>query len=299
MNKIILIISSIFVISCGSDVLTENVTAENEALKKEIAELSVSNQEYKEGLGLFESDIEQYRSVLAEIEKNIAAVDTKHQMLINLKGDVKGDKEVGEDIVAHIDHIHEIMLNNKHKINHLHNSLNNATAEEGMHKDSIQVLDQTFYDLATAVYVQDKVIKGMHALIVDDSQMIKELEGKYESQKMETEVLHYIINTKFYVIGTKEELLDQGVITAEGGVVGLGRQYRLNAEANVTLFTPLNAVEEYIIKFEAKNAKVLTIHPEENYLFLGEEDNTITGIEINDYKAFWDKSDFLVIEIKK
>jgi hypothetical protein len=28
-------------------------------------------------------------------------------------------------------------------------------------------------------------------------------------------------------------------------------------------------------------------------------DNAITGIEINDYKAFWDKTDFLVIEIKK
>ena len=297
-STLTIIAISLLLFACGGEQASENLVDENSELKKELAELTAMNNEYEEGIGLFENDIESYRTALAEIEENIAAVDTKHQMVIDLKGNVEGDKSVEADILAHIDHIHAIMLNSKHKINHLNKSLDEAVKSGKISEDSIQVLDQTFYDLATAVYVQDKVIKGMHTMIVDDAAKIKELDKKYESQKMESEVLHLIINTKFYVVGTKDELLEKGIISEEGGLLGLNRVHKLSADANATLFTTIDAVSEYIINFEAKEAKALTLHSEENYLFLGEQDNAITGIEINDYKAFWDKSDFLVIEIK-
>jgi hypothetical protein len=105
------------------------------------------------------------------------------------------------------------------------------------------------------------------------------------------------LNTAYVVSGTKKELHQYGIIDKEGGFLGLGRVKSLAAEADDGLFLPISIDGTESIELQCKKAKLLTTHPEASYKLTG--DKTIEDLIILDKAAFWDKSDFLIIEIVK
>src|SRR5438093_842796 len=68
-----------------------------------------------------------------------------------------------------------------------------------------------------------------------------------------------------YVIGTKKELENSGVIVAKGGVLGLGKTVQLTGNLDQTLVSELNTDEETIVRANATKAKVLSPQPPSSY----------------------------------
>jgi len=74
------------------------------------------------------------------------------------------------------------------------------------------------------------------------------------------------IETVYYVVGTKKELADAGLIIAKGGVLGLGKTIQLSGRFDENLFHPLDTSDESVIRAAAASkAQVLSPQPASSY----------------------------------
>jgi flagellar hook-associated protein FlgK len=102
------------------------------------------------------------------------------------------------------------------------------------------------------------------------------------------------LNTAYYIVGTSRELRDSGVLSKEGGVVGIGGVNKLNTSAlPVDKFTRIDVVRTQEITLGAKKAKLATAHPEGSYRLDG--GNKLTILDAN---VFWSISKYLVVEVE-
>lgn len=73
------------------------------------------------------------------------------------------------------------------------------------------------------------------------------------------------MGTVYYLVGTKQELANSGVIVAKGGVLGLGKTVQLSGKFDETHFTPLDTDKNDVIRSEAPKAVVLSAQPTSSY----------------------------------
>jgi len=278
----------------GCDTKTKE---ENTALKAEIMALQEENDML--AIGTFEMalDIDGYRSMLAEIDQSLAAIDAKNNKVKELTGNIAEDAYVEEDILLHVEHIHSIMANSKHKIAKMNENLEDLRQQEGVDEEVILELEIALYEAANEIMARDAVIEIMNEQLIVEEIDLSVLAEAYGEQTALTLALYDILNTAFFYIGTKQELIDAGIMEKEGGFLGLGRVKTLAANADDELFIQIAIDATDGIELVCKEAILITSHPEGSYEFSGEDD--ITDLLILDKAAFWDKSDFLVVEIVK
>jgi hypothetical protein len=104
------------------------------------------------------------------------------------------------------------------------------------------------------------------------------------------------LNTAYFAFGSKKELLDNKVISTEGGVLGLGKNKELAADFNKDYFTEVNITELKEIPLGYKKIEFTTNHPEDSYKLV--ETEMIDKLVITDAKKFWSVSKYLVIVVK-
>ena len=105
------------------------------------------------------------------------------------------------------------------------------------------------------------------------------------------------INQVWYAIGSSKELKNNGVITKEGGLLGIGRTNKLKADFNHDYFTEINLTDVREIVLGGKSAEMLTAHSSESYTIEGSE-GLAEKLIIKDEKVFWSASKYLVIVLK-
>lgn len=104
------------------------------------------------------------------------------------------------------------------------------------------------------------------------------------------------INTVFYVIGTRKELIEKKIIDRRGGLLGIGRVSTVSSNINVDEFTPLNLLEDDTITFAApkKGYAVLTNQIATSYTVnKSGNENILTVTNPENFR----KQKFIVIEL--
>jgi regulator of replication initiation timing len=118
--------------------------------------------------------------------------------------------------------------------------------------------------------------------------LIKDQEGVINDKITE-------LNTAYYVVGTKKDLKDNNIITAEGGFIGIGKNKKLKQDFNDKFFTKIDITKTTQIPIPGKKPKIITNHPTESYKISGEGDSAI--LEIINANSFWKSSKYLVVVI--
>lgn len=102
------------------------------------------------------------------------------------------------------------------------------------------------------------------------------------------------LNSAWYCVGTSKELRENGVLTKEGGFIGIGRSDKLNATAlNKDWFKQVDVSTTTSIPVSGRKPKLITSHPAGSYSFEGSE-----SLKIADAEAFWSMSKYLVIVVE-
>ncbi len=120
----------------------------------------------------------------------------------------------------------------------------------------------------------------------------EEEKAKREAEAKATE-LENQLNTCYYAIGSNKELKKNNIISKKF----LGRTKVMeNDKYELSYFTKGDKRSLTTINLHSKKAKVLTTQPKDSYE-ITENDNGTKVLNIKDPKRFWEKSDFLVIQI--
>ena len=106
------------------------------------------------------------------------------------------------------------------------------------------------------------------------------------------------LNTAWYAIGTRRELIDNKVIDKTGGFLGIGKSSKMKAEFNQNYFVRIDITKTVSIPLSAKKETVVTTHPKESYTLTTNEKGIIEELKITDTQKFWSVSKYLVIEVE-
>ncbi len=248
-----------------------------------------------------DSAIEKLTLMLVGVEHQLALLNSHTPMLnLNSERNDNNHKLAQEVIFAEIAVINAQINDSKDKIAELKGKLSSASKEKTTMSKMIAMLNRQLYDSEKRVeQLQDKLSEmGVFSNRLNAS--LDSMLGKSKEQSEQIALLQLEMNTAFYTFGTYKELKEQGIVTKQGGFLGLfGRtkvpQQNFNKSS---YFNRINKEETHFIPVYAKNVQLLTNHPSGSYKFVAGENGSVELIEITDPEKFWDTSDYLIAMVE-
>jgi len=266
-------------------------------LNPEVEALKVENQKLMSQAQQKDSAYSQLFESLNQIEQNLSLIRNKQKLIqestrtgVEMKVDVR--QKIAENIKA----INDLMARNRRMVNSLNDKMKNLNVEIEGFKQSVESLTATvtqketeIADLKVKLTSMNFTVETLNARIDTMRTINQEKDVKIAGQ-IET------MNTAYYVFGTSKELLAKGVITKEGGFIGIGKANKVNNALNKDYFTKVDITRFNEITLGVKRARLLTVHPGDSYRFDGTK-NSVDKFVIIDPTAFWKGSKYLVIVI--
>ncbi len=274
-----LLLMAIALISCS--------TKQDEPEKNPLADsLSNVNSQLSSQLSQKEAALQEFIEAFNEIQDNLNQIKEKEKIVTNntQSGDVKSKEEtIKEDIQA----IYDLLNKNKMKV---------ATLSKKLKESNIKIesLEKMVANLQAMIDEKDKEIESLKDKIEELNIELSNLQTSYQELSQENEVKTEKLYTAYYAIGTSKELKEKGVITKEGGFIGIGKATKLKDDFNKDYFTKIDITKVTSIPISAKSTKILTTHPSSSYKIVGDKKH-VDRIEITNPDEFWSASKFLVI----
>lgn len=231
-----------------------------------------------------------------DIQSNLDSIK-QAEMLIskNTEGNGELQTDQKEQINRDINMIYEMLQKNKQTIAELRSKLKKSggkvTELEKMINRMAQQIDEKDSQINQLRDQLEKMNIQIEILSSNVSNLTAEGEAKTQTITEQTTAL----NTAYYVVGTKRELLDHNIITREGGFAGIGANKKLKQDFSRDYFTPVDITLLRSIPLTKKRATIITTHPSQSYKLYGEK--VSDSLVITNPKEFWSVSKYLVIMI--
>jgi uncharacterized coiled-coil protein SlyX len=163
------------------------------------------------------------------------------------------------------------------------NNIRQLRAEIEQRDFKISGMDNTITKLHGDIASKDDSIKSKSQVIAEKSQAITEKENE--------------MNKAWIVAGTYDQLVDKGVLTKEGGFLGMSKNVAIRDNLNESGFTKLDIRNIVQFPLNTKKAKLISEHPNHSYRLV-EENDKIAYLEIENPEEFWKLTKYVIIETK-
>jgi uncharacterized protein (DUF3084 family) len=232
-----------------------------------------------------------------DIERNIALMDEQGKLINeNLSAsDQKLDKR--QKIVRDIQLMNGLLKESREKVADLDKRLSRSKGETASLRKKLKDIDmQLAMRDSMLLTVKDQLVaKDFQIGQINDQLTAIELEvAKREAVILQQE---NEINKAYMATGTFKELEQEGVLTKDGGLAGIGKHVALNEEAATSKFRQVDVRELRKVPLNVQKATVITEHPKGSYQIV-EENDEMAYLEIKDPDQFWRLSKYLVVEVK-
>lgn len=242
-----------------------------------------------------DSLINDFMQTMNEIESNLSEIKSREKLIskeTNSGSELSRSarQRVNEDIKL----INELMAENKEKITSLNSRLKKSNLritefEKMVESMNVQlaVRDKEIDSLKTELSTLNFAIAVLNDTISHINERNYSLSGQITDRTNE-------LNTAYYVVGDKKELIDQKILSKQGGVLGIGRTQKVAGDVNLDEFTKVDIRNLKTIPIDAKKATIMSVHPAGSYELVG-TDKRVNELVIKDPALFWQKSRMLVI----
>lgn len=178
--------------------------------------LKAINGGYKIRIDDQDSSIQSFIRGFNEIQDNLDMIKEKEKMVTENSKDSETRKSKEEQIVADIQAMYDIMNANKQRIASLKSKLKKSN------KDN-EELEKFINRLTAEIEEKDVQINNLKGELERLNVEMTNLNLNYQEATQEIEVKTEKLNTAFYAFGTSKELIKNGVLTKEGGFIGIGK----------------------------------------------------------------------------
>lgn len=283
MKKFVLtVFITVLLASCNSE-LKEEI----ETLKSEKSELEQRSKEQ-------DSIILILTEVIEDVQHNLNVIREKEGR-IRLAEEASSEKfkSLKDAVVQDIQDVNSIIEESKAKINRLNQQLASSKGQiknlgvlvESL-KKQLEERENTIAELTRAIEEKDETIRQLTRKV----QIITEESQRTISAK-EAE-----LNRCYYIIDTRRNLKDKGIIDSQGGFLGIGRVKTVSGSVDPSLFTAADMRELNRLELDTRSIKLISEHPTGSYS-IEREGKKISALVIEDPKTFWSISKILVIMI--
>jgi predicted nucleic acid-binding Zn-ribbon protein len=192
--------------------------------------------------------------------------------------------------------IQETMEANRKKIDELQARLKSSGINAKKLQDVIDKLnsqmkekDKSIAELRTLLANKDIQIAELGDSLASVSAKNEEIEKAKEAVDQIASKQDELLNTAWYVYGTKSELKERRILV-DGDVLK-------TSDFDADYFTKIDIRNTIVIPLNSKSVKVLTTHPEDSYTLIKGSNGEYT-LRIKDPSIFWSVSKYLVVRVK-
>jgi peptidoglycan hydrolase CwlO-like protein len=253
------------------------------------AKLQKENADLQAELQARQAAVDSFVFAFNEIQDNLNTIKEKEKIVANASKEGSA-KKMEDQIIEDIQTIYELMEKNRQKVNALNSKLKKANVK-------IEELEKMIANLNTQLQAKDVEIAELKSKLEKMDIEINELmlASAVKDQKIAEQTDK--MNTAYYAYGTAKELKRQGVITKEGGFIGIGKNEAMMKDFNKNYFTRIDITQTTSVPLAAKKAKLLTTHPSGSFKFEGPE-GKVEKLVITNPEEFWSASKYLVVIIE-
>ena len=266
--------------------------------KKHLAIMENQKRSFTELLTTRDSVINETMLTFDQIEKDLATVKEKENIITMKSSDQEFSKDKKQQILKDIEYINALLDQNKKKIASLSAQLQNSGGTiKGMQvkiaalEASMKQRETEISDMKVALVQKDFEIGQLNTRMTDQQVAIAQKDEKITTQTAE-------MNKGYLTSGTYKALKAKGLVSKEGGFLGLGKKESLIQDFPEGSFTQVDITQIKSIPVNSKNAKLITDHPKSSYTMIRDKDNKIASIEIKDPAQFWKISKYAVVETR-
>lgn len=282
--------------------LTVAVSCQN--YKKDVSKLTQERDSIAREAELKDSAVTGYLEDFNEIMATLDSIKTMEK-LVTVKS--SGQREMSytqkQAILDDVALLNEMLQKNKEQLAALQKKLNNANYKVGKLNSTIAELERLVSSLQKQVDEKDAEIARLNTDVQNLSRDVIQLNEKIavmetESQEKSNTIDRQVheLNKAFYVIGTRKELEESGVVDRSGGFLGIGRTSVVKEDFNKEVFTAVDIRDFAYIPLNTKKAEVITVHPAGSFHISGEK--TADTLFVDNQNIFWNASKFLVVVTK-
>ncbi len=234
-----------------------------------------------------DSVINELFGTFNRISENLRAISAQQGQLSTPVGGVEDGQGMEERIMADIGRIDELMKENRELIARMRRQASASSSK-------MSEVEKALLGMEESMREKDEEIAGLKEELSSTNSSLATLIAMYRDKAQLSTAQAEELNTAWYVVGSAKELRDEGILTKEGGVAGIGGVRRLNtADLPKERFTRVDVTRFQSLPLLAKKAKLVTSHPDGSYRL----DTTTDQLVITDPQAFWSISRYLVVVI--
>ena len=237
-----------------------------------------------------DSIVNLYALYIQKIKDNINEINKQELIINNKKNNPDFIEKDTTDIIKSIKILSKKLQENESMILALNNAVKLEKDKNSQFVSKVTDLREEIAQSNREVYYLKEELNSMNA-------SFEAIFKKYNLQNKKISDLNQKLNEVAYVIGSKSELLDNGVLTKSGGLIGIGKTRKLNSDLNTDYFTYVSKYKFQNIPLGYKTVRLMTAHPTSSYRLSTSNEITDSLIIINQ-DDFWRNSKFLVVEVK-
>jgi hypothetical protein len=261
-------------------------TAElNTGLEDKDSEILFLKQQIAEN----DSTMNSYFSYVNEIRENLHMISNEQDLILNLQGNPEVISVENIDLIEELKTLGALMSENENIIEQLKAVLKSSDYQ-------MVEFEEMILSLSEDVEMKNREIFQLQQELENLDGAFSELFIAFEKQSQEFDTIKDELNTAYFTYGSKSELTENGVITKEGGFIGMGKINKLKDDFNKAYFTKVKISELTEIPLGVKKADIITTHPSDSYELIGGD--PIEKIVIKDALKFWGASKYLVVVVK-
>ena len=277
--------------------------------RNQIKLLNLQNSTLSSTLENRDSLVNEMASTFDEIEQNLMFVRNKRDQMVSVPNE--GGKSQKEILVADIKLMNEMLEESSKKIEELDKKLKASGIDIKSFKNKLAQLSKTIAEqdnniqqLRAEVEQRDFKIAEMDTQIV---QLTSENASKDDSIEYKSQVIAEIsqtivekeneMNEVYFVAGTYGQLADKGVLTKEGGFLGIAKNKAIRDDITENSFTKLDMRNTSQFPLNSKKAQLISEHPDNSYRLV-EQNDKIAYLEIENPEEFWKLTKYVIVETK-
>jgi len=238
-----------------------------------------------------DSIVNQYALYIEKIKVNINEINKQESIINNAKNNPDFITLDTTDVINAIKILSIKLQENESMIEELSNAVILEKDKNSQFASSVTQLSEQIAKSNREVYFLKEELNSINA-------SFESVFNKYTLQNIKINDLNQKLNQVAFAIGTKTELLNNGVLTKSGGLIGIVKSRKLNNDLNTDYFTYTSRVEFRKLILGFKSVKLITSHPTGSFKLHNSSKEKIDSLEILDNDVFWRNSKFLVVEVK-
>jgi uncharacterized protein (DUF3084 family) len=231
-------------------------------------------------------------------------VREQENLLATSVDDPEFTSDVRERIVNEIRQMNTLLEENRAKVRDLNKRLKASGVK-------IAALEEKMVLLEESLAQRDSSINVLKTELVNRDFKLAELNTVIDSLDMEVVEREETIQVKDALItqnqaeldkaylasGNYKELEEKGIVTKEGGFLGLGKSKVVPADLLDSEFDQISISQTDRIAVNAKKVELISNHPQESYQVVS-NDSIVEYIQITQPDKFWKKTRYAVVETR-